>query len=379
MAKTRREGWLILADISGYTRFLTGTEAEHADAIVEELVRGLLSSVRAPLCLVKLEGDAIFAYALESDVADAQAIVDRLEDAYHGFRMQLLNIKRSSTCECNACKHAPSLDLKYALHFGEFLVHDLAGHDDLQGADVILVHRLLKNDIVEKTGTRAYLVATEAARSRLGSLDWVDHSESYEHIGEVKCGVRDLHAAFAALKESGTADVKPEDADVVATFDLPVPPSVAWDWHLDESKVVQWQKGITGWKVSANDDGRVRPGAMVHCAHGKGTKSMHIVGWRPPRSISMDSPASFPIPPNRCTLSFAPLEGGGTRVVWRLRMLRRRLFDRLVAWLMSKVFPGTISKWAEKLPALIAADQAQQDPPRLPPRPERHAEERAAL
>ena len=32
-----REGYLLLADISGYTEFLTGTELEHAHAIIREL------------------------------------------------------------------------------------------------------------------------------------------------------------------------------------------------------------------------------------------------------------------------------------------------------------------------------------------------------
>jgi hypothetical protein len=32
-----REGYLLLADISGYTKFLTGTELGHAQAIIREL------------------------------------------------------------------------------------------------------------------------------------------------------------------------------------------------------------------------------------------------------------------------------------------------------------------------------------------------------
>ena len=32
-----RQGYLLLADISGYTKFLTGSELEHAQAIIHEL------------------------------------------------------------------------------------------------------------------------------------------------------------------------------------------------------------------------------------------------------------------------------------------------------------------------------------------------------
>jgi len=33
------EGYLLLADISGYTTFLTGTELEHSHAILTELTK----------------------------------------------------------------------------------------------------------------------------------------------------------------------------------------------------------------------------------------------------------------------------------------------------------------------------------------------------
>ena len=211
-AKGRNDGWLVLADISGYTAFLTGTELEHAHAILEDLMRGLLGSFAAPLRLVKLEGDAIFAYALSADVPDGRAIVDRLEDAYHAFRMQLFNVARSSSCTCSACKSAPTLDLKFMLHYGAFVIHDLAGHDDLQGTDVIIVHRLLKNDLFEKTGKRACLLTTEAARSRIAGIAWVDHAEVYEHLGEIKCGWRDLHLAYDDLTASGACDIQDADA-----------------------------------------------------------------------------------------------------------------------------------------------------------------------
>lgn len=42
----RMDGYLLLADISGYTKFLTGTELEHSHAIVTELTK----LIRARLC-----------------------------------------------------------------------------------------------------------------------------------------------------------------------------------------------------------------------------------------------------------------------------------------------------------------------------------------
>ena len=39
-----KQGYLLLADISGYTAFLTGTELEHAHAIVRELTKSSSAS-----------------------------------------------------------------------------------------------------------------------------------------------------------------------------------------------------------------------------------------------------------------------------------------------------------------------------------------------
>ena len=65
--RTRR-GYLLLADISGYTAFLVGTELEHADAIVHELTALIRERLSPPMRFVKLEGDAVFCYADETIV-----------------------------------------------------------------------------------------------------------------------------------------------------------------------------------------------------------------------------------------------------------------------------------------------------------------------
>jgi hypothetical protein len=51
-----RSGYLLLADISGYTAFLAGTELEHANAIVRELTTLVRVRLSPPMRFVKLEG-----------------------------------------------------------------------------------------------------------------------------------------------------------------------------------------------------------------------------------------------------------------------------------------------------------------------------------
>ena len=79
LARPREEGYLVLADITGYTSFLTRTELEHAHGIVAELTALVIAKLAAPLRFVELEGDAVFAYAPASAFADAERLIDMME------------------------------------------------------------------------------------------------------------------------------------------------------------------------------------------------------------------------------------------------------------------------------------------------------------
>ena len=52
------------------TAFLTGTELEHAHAIVHELTALIRERLAPPMRFVKLEGDAVFCYTDRSTFRD---------------------------------------------------------------------------------------------------------------------------------------------------------------------------------------------------------------------------------------------------------------------------------------------------------------------
>jgi hypothetical protein len=72
---------------------------------------------------------------------------------------------------CDAYARIPDLDLKFVVHHGSAIYQEVAGHQELLGSDVIVVHRLLKNDVVEKELAKdiapAYGAALEAAMPAL--------------------------------------------------------------------------------------------------------------------------------------------------------------------------------------------------------------------
>ena len=60
-------------------------------------------------------------------------------------------------CPCAGCKEAAALTLKFVAHVGEVATQTIRDRLKLVGIDVILVHRLLKNDVP----LREYVLMTE--------------------------------------------------------------------------------------------------------------------------------------------------------------------------------------------------------------------------
>ena len=62
---------------------------------------------------------------------------------------------------CEACCKRGDLRLKVLAHYGEFMVKRVSRFEELAGDEVILIHRLLKNQVP----ANEYLLLTEAAAS----------------------------------------------------------------------------------------------------------------------------------------------------------------------------------------------------------------------
>ena len=62
MSPEIEQGYLVLADVSGYTGFLAGVELEHATGILGDLIQQMLDGLTPPLELARIEGDAVFVH-----------------------------------------------------------------------------------------------------------------------------------------------------------------------------------------------------------------------------------------------------------------------------------------------------------------------------
>ena len=327
-AKTQH-GYLVIADISGFTSYLAKVELEHAHEILTDLLETIVKEFKTILNISKLEGDAVFAYIPETNFFKGERILELIENTYVAFRRQRETSRRNTTCTCRACKSIPSLDLKFFIHHGDYIVQEVSGIRELVGSDVNMIHRLMKNHVTENTGWTAYMLFTDRAIQSLGvQIERVHkQTESYEYLGEIQIHCIDLHVRYKAIIEARRVFIASEEADFTFTFDFDAPPAVIWHWMTDVEKKNLLAGGEALFSVIARPGGRSGPGASNHCAHGKDLKGSlieNILDWRPFDYFTLESVDRKMI--MLLTYQFEPLSNGSrTRFHTYCEMLSPKL------------------------------------------------------
>ena len=220
----QRQLIVILADISGYTRFMleNQTAAVHGQLVITGLIETILAQVDIPLTLQEIEGDAVFLYAARSGTdAEWQAVVRevslKLENFFEAFTARAATMMEVTPCGCAICRNSDKLGLKIIVHAGEAVFHAIAGRPQVSGADVILAHRLLKNTVP----SREYLLVSERAYTLMSAHlpgTFSTHEETYEGFGKVNVHVRLLDQMQLAARETLYALTEPELEKAVSTY-----------------------------------------------------------------------------------------------------------------------------------------------------------------
>ena len=278
-----QHGYLILADISGYSSFVAESELEHAHDILSELLELILKRLTAVFTLSKLEGDAIFAYASEEKLNRGETLLELIESTYAAFKDHQEAIRRRTTCRCNACRNIPSLDLKFMAHHGDYIIQSIGGHREMVGTDVNLIHRLLKNHVADIRGWRGYALFTEQALSHAGLKPdgFQEMNEMYD-IGEVTIFVTNLNDGYQSARDSRREIVDRSKADLIYEFDYPAPPAIVWEWLNDPRKRLKWEYADRHIFPIFRPKGRTNVGAVNHCLHGNNVTMVEtVLDWRP--------------------------------------------------------------------------------------------------
>ncbi|MFL5350614.1 MAG: DUF2652 domain-containing protein [Hyalangium sp.] len=189
---------LLIADIGGYTRFMKHHRfgLAHAQDTVAQLLEAVIDAA-GRFKLAKLEGDAAFFYAVGEDFTAFSRHVADIRRAFVSKKEQLI-VDRMCTCE--GCMQVAGLTLKFVAHAGEIAFQKVKRYTELAGVDVILVHRMLKNDVP----VPEYVLMTDAV---LGKLDpelrrfahGIEHE--FESMGRTATHYIDLNEIASALPQ----------------------------------------------------------------------------------------------------------------------------------------------------------------------------------
>lgn len=189
--------YFILVDISGYTRFIRFHRISllHAEKIIAELMESILKEVKSPVIAHEILGDAISLYAIDQGKPEqADEIYSQIEKYIAAFREREASlISECSICECDACKQVGQLKLKTILHHGQAAFTRIRDVQKISGEDVILSHRLLKNNVASDE----YILMTGSFVSQCKMLDLQSltaQTEIFDETDKINVWVKNLES-----------------------------------------------------------------------------------------------------------------------------------------------------------------------------------------
>jgi hypothetical protein len=191
---------LLIADISGYTRYLRTHRMSlaHAEVNLTRLLEAVVDAAPG-FDLIEIEGDAAF-LARRADPRDDAATVDALARAVAEMHRAFHRERRyvaSNLCPCDACEETNDMRLKFVAHLGEVADQTIRGRRKLVGIDVILVHRFLKNTVEDPE----YVLMSDELHQVAGNVfePVKELPQELEGIGTVNGYVGDVEAVAGSL------------------------------------------------------------------------------------------------------------------------------------------------------------------------------------
>ena len=355
-----QQGFLIISDITGYSKYLNESELEHARDSLTALLNILLDHTKSPLVLSKLEGDAVFSSAPTHGFLQGQSLLDMIESTYASFRKALDLMVLNTTCTCNACRNLPNLDLKFFVHFGSYMTQKLGNFNELVGNDVNLVHRLAKNHIKEETGFKAYAAFTQSVMDALGLADFQNiltpHRKAFADVGEVQMYVLDMHSVWKRLKDRVRIEVRPEEAIFDLKFEFPVPPSILWE-YLTKPEYRAILLGASKVELRNQAQGRMGVDSAFYCYHGDMETNQLILDWSPFEQLTTDDSNPWGLT-TRITCNLEPTQNG-SRLIDLMGKPRGAWLKVILFTIIAKfVFLPQIGKAVEQLRQRIEKDLA---------------------
>jgi uncharacterized protein YndB with AHSA1/START domain len=277
-----QEGFLLFADITGYEKYLNDVEIEHATGVIQELLELIINQNVPPLQYATVKGDGVLMHLPTSLLDRPEVILELVESTYLSFKDRVKSIDRNNTCGCRACTSAPDLDLKFFVHYGQYLPqHSHDDRVDLTGMDALLLkERKLKNQV--ENIREPFILFTDASLEKLdlGLTDTILNKAEYQHYGEIPTTRINLSPRYQQLLEQRRTFIRPEEADIDISLEITARPIEIWEWLNDPHLRTKWMRART-WTELKRPGGRLGVGAQNHCGHALGNIIETVLDWNP--------------------------------------------------------------------------------------------------
>ena len=200
-----KSGFLLIADISGYTPFIKNHSMRkkpiigkkiadfwdsHAHKLINTLLEEVIQNFEPVMQFNKLEGDAALFFLEEiSDKNQMQDIYEKMVITRERFNSKVNSLQFVQSCPCDPCQQSKNLKLKMFLHKGYFNQTEIRNNQELSGEALIFIHRLLKN----KVKSSEYFLFSGAVLEQLDKdLEFSLITQKIDDFGKQKLGFIDF-------------------------------------------------------------------------------------------------------------------------------------------------------------------------------------------
>ncbi len=181
---------ICIPDISGFTEFMSKVDFELSSKVIPSLLNKVIYSNTINLKVSEIEGDAVLFYK-QGNLPNIEDLIDQCKKFYVEFYKRLEELRQEYASHKSAFQIPKVLGLKIVLHYGDEIASAQVGNRiKLLGEDLIVAHRLLKNDIE----LDEYLLISDALvrqyqyKALNAEFDWAglqQGSTHYNHLGEL--------------------------------------------------------------------------------------------------------------------------------------------------------------------------------------------------
>jgi hypothetical protein len=180
-----KPAFLYIPDISGYTQFINNTNIKYSRKLIHELLEIIVDSNILNLKIAEIQGDAILFYKLGTPPCVSK-LESQAKRTFINFQESLERMRM----KYDLLRKAPPLSLKIIVHFGIVGTMEIKNIVKLLGSDMVLAHRILKNNIKEKEYllmTSQYINSQSPAMMEK-SFAWTDvksGKKTYDYLGTI--------------------------------------------------------------------------------------------------------------------------------------------------------------------------------------------------